>query len=217
MTPETANPLISSGSPQVLRCRTVSGGAGKTHSAGGPCSQPSPGRVIFARGTVGGSGGSGEGGIRTLEAGISPPNALAGRRLQPLGHFSGRAHPSVGPCRASPRARVLCAPARRGGRAVECGGLENRYRRFRRSRVQIPPPPLVKPKPPLKRGFCLGDRQGGPGKGSLAEHHLRRLDQHDHVIARSERELLGASARDRRDDSRRDTRASATGNGVRRQ
>src|SRR6266487_3962613 len=34
--------------------------------------------------------GSGEGGIRTLEAGISPPNALAGRRLQPLGHFSGR-------------------------------------------------------------------------------------------------------------------------------
>ena len=32
---------------------------------------------------------NGEGGIRTLEAGISPPNALAGRRLQPLGHFSG--------------------------------------------------------------------------------------------------------------------------------
>ena len=31
---------------------------------------------------------SGEGGIRTLEAGITPPNALAGRRLQPLGHFS---------------------------------------------------------------------------------------------------------------------------------
>ena len=34
---------------------------------------------------------------------------------------------------------------RRGGRAVECGGLENRYRRFRRSRVQIPPPPLHLP------------------------------------------------------------------------
>ena len=33
--------------------------------------------------------GNGEGGIRTLEAGITPPNALAGRRLQPLGHFSG--------------------------------------------------------------------------------------------------------------------------------
>src|SRR5215211_5253123 len=45
-------------------------------------------------------GGSfdGEGGIRTLEAGISPPNALAGRRLQPLGHFSRAAivpHPST--------------------------------------------------------------------------------------------------------------------------
>src|SRR5581483_5090040 len=33
---------------------------------------------------------SGEGGIRTLDAGIHPHNALAGRRLQPLGHFSGR-------------------------------------------------------------------------------------------------------------------------------
>src|SRR5439155_10429875 len=31
----------------------------------------------------------GEGGIRTLEARIHAPNALAGRRLQPLGHFSG--------------------------------------------------------------------------------------------------------------------------------
>src|SRR5919204_5681616 len=31
---------------------------------------------------------SGEGGIRTLDGGIHPHNALAGRRLQPLGHFS---------------------------------------------------------------------------------------------------------------------------------
>ena len=30
----------------------------------------------------------------------------------------------------------------RGGRAVECGGLENRYPSFGGSRVQIPPPPL---------------------------------------------------------------------------
>src|SRR6476659_4723844 len=30
---------------------------------------------------------------------------------------------------------------RRGGRAVECGGLENRFGRFRPTRVQIPPPP----------------------------------------------------------------------------
>ena len=34
-------------------------------------------------------GYSGEGGIRTLDAGLYPRNALAGRRLQPLGHFSG--------------------------------------------------------------------------------------------------------------------------------
>src|SRR4029079_14907290 len=30
----------------------------------------------------------------------------------------------------------------RGGRAVECGGLENRYPSLGGSRVQIPPPPL---------------------------------------------------------------------------
>jgi hypothetical protein len=35
---------------------------------------------------------SGEGGIRTLEGGNYPLNALAGRRLQPLGHFSVRGH-----------------------------------------------------------------------------------------------------------------------------
>ena len=33
---------------------------------------------------------SGEGGIRTLEGAVQPLNALAGRRLQPLGHFSVR-------------------------------------------------------------------------------------------------------------------------------
>src|SRR5437867_10115790 len=36
----------------------------------------------------------------------------------------------------------LCAHPRRGGRAVECGGLENRYPSLGGSRVQIPPPPL---------------------------------------------------------------------------
>ena len=35
---------------------------------------------------------NGEGGIRTLEGGILPLNALAGRRLQPLGHFSAGCH-----------------------------------------------------------------------------------------------------------------------------
>src|SRR6184192_1606992 len=36
----------------------------------------------------------------------------------------------------------FCAHPRRGGRAVECCGLENRYPSLGGSRVQIPPPPL---------------------------------------------------------------------------
>src|SRR5712675_746287 len=51
--------------------------------------------------------GNGEGGIRTLEAGISPPNALAGRRLQPLGHFSGRAHRTAASRARTPAARAF--------------------------------------------------------------------------------------------------------------
>ena len=43
-------------------------------------------------------------------------------------------------CAANP---CLIAARRRGGRAVECAGLENRYGRFRPSRVRIPPSPLV--------------------------------------------------------------------------
>src|SRR3954465_8299082 len=50
---------------------------------------------------------NGEGGIRTLEAGISPPNALAGRRLQPLGHFSGARIVSGSPVRESPPWRAF--------------------------------------------------------------------------------------------------------------
>src|SRR6478609_6063685 len=47
---------------------------------------------------------------------------------------------------------------RRGGRAVECGGLENRYPSLGGSRVQIPPPPLGDTKPALTGGFrrCRG-------------------------------------------------------------
>ncbi len=47
----------------------------------------------------------GEGGIRTLDTGVSPYNGLANRRLQPLGHLSGvrnyslpRAERWFGPC-----------------------------------------------------------------------------------------------------------------------
>src|SRR5215467_16392105 len=41
----------------------------------------------------------------------------------------------------------VCAHPRRGGRAVECGGLENRYPSLGGSRVQISPPPLPGPEP----------------------------------------------------------------------
>src|SRR3954465_5270428 len=43
---------------------------------------------------------------------------------------------------APPRPPRYHPPRRRGGRAVECGGLENRYPSLGGSRVQIPPPPL---------------------------------------------------------------------------
>ncbi len=42
----------------------------------------------------------------------------------------------------SPLGPLRGAPVRRGGRAVECGGLENRYGSLGSSRVQIPPSPL---------------------------------------------------------------------------
>ena len=38
---------------------------------------------------IGIKGSGGEGGIRTLDTGVSPYNGLANRRLQPLGHLSG--------------------------------------------------------------------------------------------------------------------------------
>ena len=76
--------------------------------------------------------GYGEGGIRTLEAGISPPNALAGRRLQPLGHFSGRVRArTLGPeCNRDPGAfpgeagRAARSPSGRRHRPLPgCGRL----------------------------------------------------------------------------------------------
>ena len=73
----------------------------------------------------------------TERAGFEPATHLAARTrfpvalLRPLGHLSKRAKPSR-----------YSVPPRRGGRAVECGGLENRYGPLGPSRVQIPPPPL---------------------------------------------------------------------------
>ena len=72
---------------------------------------------------------SGEGGIRTLDERITTRNALAGRRLQPLGHLSRVAQdigrPSGLRQPASRDAVTLYLP-RRGAGAVERGGLENR-------------------------------------------------------------------------------------------
>src|SRR4051794_8291323 len=75
----------------------------------------------------------GEGGIRTLEAGISPPNALAGRRLQPLGHFSGRGHRTAPPPALSPRGRA------REDAALLCRGTPEGWQsgRMRRSRKPL--------------------------------------------------------------------------------
>src|SRR5215217_9503760 len=70
-------------------------------------------------------GGSfdGEGGIRTLEAGISPPNALAGRRLQPLGHFSrARILPHRPTAQFAPRGRAKART--RGPSTTERAGFE---------------------------------------------------------------------------------------------
>ena len=72
---------------------------------------------------------SGEGGIRTLDERITTRNALAGRRLQPLGHLS-RVAQDIGRSGRLPKpgpegAATLCLP-RRGAGAVERGGLENR-------------------------------------------------------------------------------------------
>ena len=111
----------------------------------------------------------GEGGIRTLDGDIHPHNALAGRRLQPLGHFSEtiivppsqenpwfpRDAPS---CVRSLRSRhapgfvnggARLQAARRGVRAAEGARLEIAYSSKGGSRVQIPPSP---PRSSLVRG-----------------------------------------------------------------
>src|SRR5688572_12957056 len=52
----------------------------------------------------------GEGGIRTLDGGIHPHNALAGRRLQPLGHFSAAARRIADPLPVTPSGGGKRAP-----------------------------------------------------------------------------------------------------------
>src|SRR3954466_7910497 len=70
------------------------------------------------------------------------------RTLQHVRDFQSRSldhsdtSPSDAQRTAPPRPPRYHPPRRRGGRAVECGGLENRYPSLGGSRVQIPPPPL---------------------------------------------------------------------------
>ena len=84
---------------------------------------------------------SGEGGIRTLDGGVHPHNALAGRRLQPLGHFS------VGRDGTAPSEPHLTSYAvgRYGGVAERSNAAVSKtvIRLNGGSRVQIPPPPLL--------------------------------------------------------------------------
>src|SRR3954453_21041921 len=59
----------------------------------------------------------------------------------------------------------FCAHPRRGGRAVECGGLENRYPSLGGSRVQIPPPPLlVRWTANARRRMIVGDGERPPDR-----------------------------------------------------
>src|SRR4029450_9033247 len=90
--------------------------------------------------------------------------------------------PAGGPCGAAlsrrhtgtqrgvrkPRHLGYAWAARRGGRAVECGGLENRFGRFRPTRVQIPPPPPPRAK---KKSSMLSPEltAGEAGVGELVE------------------------------------------------
>src|SRR5919201_7063313 len=78
------------------------------------------------------------GGGAALGGPLSPP-----ARLRPRARAS--QHCSLGLRRASdepePRRSEVTCISRRGGRAVECGGLENRFGPLGPTRVQIPPPP----------------------------------------------------------------------------
>src|SRR5919201_3746163 len=80
----------------------------------------------------------------------------------------------------------VCAHPRRGCRAVECGGLENRYPSLGGPRVQIPRPPLLRPEPVWLSGIPAYSaassrpaesariRLAGPRTVARLSHALRR-------------------------------------------
>jgi hypothetical protein len=70
-------------------------------------------------------------------------------------------------------------PLRRGGRAVECGGLENRFGLLGPTRVQIPPPPLTEPNPASDAGFRRGQAESlshGKRREQPAERKVKPAD-----------------------------------------
>jgi hypothetical protein len=86
----------------------------------------------------------GEGGIRTLDERITTRNALAGRRLQPLGHLSRSLRISDAPTGSrSPLPTTRLPLASHGGVPERSNGAVSKtVRGASSSRVQIPPPPL---------------------------------------------------------------------------
>ena len=83
------------------------------------------------------------------------PGRLGARRLGRRGLDRHRARSRRRPRQQPPDRRryAFIRSTRRGGRAVECGGLENRYASLGVSRVQIPPSPLLEPEPACEGGF----------------------------------------------------------------
>ena len=70
--------------------------------------------------------------------------------------------------------RATLSVARRGGRAVECGGLENRYGSLGSSRVQIPPSPLRRTEPRLVRRVSVLRRRRARGRQAFGVSVSRR-------------------------------------------
>ena len=144
--PKRSTPNIQPGASADLRATlrdpaatTCTAPSPVTSSSGWSRSSPSASRAVACS-------SNGEGGIRTLDGGIHPHNALAGRRLQPLGHFSGAAriaqppatkHRRRCPLRGRLAARVahtMCVPASpksHPGIASPVCGIMRRASRFK--------------------------------------------------------------------------------------
>ena len=104
----------------------------------------------------------------------------SGRRRRPAKALRGYTPPSR--VRIPPSPLAVCARRRRGGRADECGGLENRYPSFGGSRVRIPPPPPLS-ESRFTSGFELGQRLAARALRcqALRQHSKLRLPVRQHM------------------------------------